>query len=54
MSLHTYPTRSEREQYDSHAPDWLWCSECWKREDECTCYGKEAQVYDSSGDGRDK
>lgn len=48
MSLNNNPTRSEREQYDSHAPDWLWCQECGKREDECTC-GEEDSVTDEEG-----
>ena len=23
--------------YGDHAQDWLWCAECWRREDECNC-----------------
>ena len=37
MSLNTSPTRSEREMYDSKAPDFLYCDECGEREDECRC-----------------
>ncbi len=37
MSLNTSPTRSEREMYDSCAPDYLWCTDCGEREDECRC-----------------
>ena len=43
------PTRSEREQYDSHAPDWLWCQECGKREDECTCYETKDEGGEDDG-----
>jgi hypothetical protein len=35
--LDTFPTRSLREMYDNHAPDYLWCTECGEREDKCTC-----------------
>ena len=27
--------------YGDHAPDWLYCQDCGKREDECRCYETE-------------